>query len=136
VNIGEAAAASGVTSKMFRYYESFNLTPAVRRSANGYRVYSPADVHTLAFICRARTLGFSVRQIEALVGLWQNKDRASSEVKAIAEDHIASLNTKIEELQAMARTLQHLAQSCHGDDRPGCPIIEGLAHGPGTARHG
>ena len=136
MNIGEAAAASGVTAKMIRYYESINLTPAARRSGNGYRVYAEADVHTLAFIRRARTLGFSVRQIEALVGLWQNKDRASSEVKAIAEDHIASLNTKIEELQSMARTLEHLAHSCQGNDRPDCPIINDLARGPGPARRG
>lgn len=127
MNIGAAARASGVSAKMIRYYEEIGLLPAARRSANGYRVYSPAEVHTLGFIRRARALGFSVAQIADLVRLWQDRSRASAEVKTIAEAHVAELEGKVAELQAMARTLRHLAASCHGDARPDCPILDDLA---------
>jgi Cu(I)-responsive transcriptional regulator len=127
MNIGQASRASGVTSKMIRYYESIGLLGAVGRSANSYRVYAENDVHTLAFIRRARHLGFSIEQIQALMALWRDKARSSAEVKAIAQGHIAELQAKIEELTAMRRTLEHLASCCAGDDRPDCPIIEGLA---------
>jgi MerR family transcriptional regulator, copper efflux regulator len=130
MNIGQAAAASGVSAKMIRYYEEIGLIPKARRTANGYRVYSEADVHTLGFIRRARKLGFSVEQIERLVRLWQDKERASAEVKAIAEAHIAELEARIAELQAMSRTLAHLVHCCQGDERPDCPIIEDLAAAP------
>lgn len=127
MNIGEAAAASGVSAKMIRYYESIGLIPAARRSANGYRTYAPAEVHTLRFIRRARSLGFPIARIEKLVALWGDKGRASAEVKAIAEEHAAELRARVAELQAMTRTLEHLAAACHGNDRPDCPILDDLA---------
>jgi MerR family copper efflux transcriptional regulator len=127
MNIGEAAAASGVSAKMVRYYESVGLLPKVRRTANGYRVYGPEDVHTLAFIRRARDLGFPMAQIEKLLALWQDRDRASAEVKAIAAAHVEELGRKIAELEAMRRTLEHLVAHCHGNHRPDCPILEDLA---------
>lgn len=129
MNIGEAAAASGVSAKMIRYYESIGLVPSVGRSENGYRVYAPRDVHMLGFIRRARKLGFSMAQIARLVALWQDKSRASAEVKSIAESHITELRDRIEELQSMVQVLDELAQSCHGNHRPDCPILDGLASG-------
>lgn len=131
MNIGMASKASGVSAKMIRYYEEIGLLPAAKRGGNGYRVYTQADVHTLGFVRRARTLGFSMAQIERLVRLWQDKSRASAEVKAIAEAHVAELEAKAAELQAMARTLSHLARCCQGDARPDCPILEDLAGAPG-----
>jgi MerR family transcriptional regulator, copper efflux regulator len=127
MNIGEAAAASGVSAKMIRYYESIGLLPKVARTANGYRVYSGEDVHTLAFIRRGRDLGFPMAQIEKLLALWQDRDRASAEVKAIAAAHVEELGRKIAELEAMRRTLEHLVAHCHGNHRPDCPILEDLA---------
>lgn len=127
MNIGAAARASGVSAKMIRYYEAIGLLPAAGRRANGYRVYSQAEVHELGFIRRARSLGFAVPQIAALLALWRDKGRASGEVKAIAEAHVAELEAKAAELQAMAATLRHLAAHCHGDGRPECPILEDLA---------
>ncbi len=127
MNIGEASRASGVNSKMIRYYESIGLLEHVERSANGYRTYNQNDVHTLAFIRRARHLGFSIEQIQALMTLWRNKDRSSAEVKAVAQGHISALQAKIEELASMQRTLEHLVSCCAGDDRPDCPIIDDLS---------
>lgn len=127
MNIGQAAAASGVSAKMIRYYESIGLIPKTLRTEAGYRVYSDHDVHTLRFIRRARDLGFSVEQIADLVSLWQDRERASKDVKAIALEHVGVLERKIRELQNMASTLKHLADHCCGDSRPHCPIIEELA---------
>ena len=127
MNIGQASKASGVTQKMIRYYESIGLIGAVRRGANSYRVYTENEVHTLAFIRRARHLGFSIGQIQALMALWRDKERASAEVKAIAQSHVAELQAKIEALVAMRQTLEHLVSCCAGDSRPDCPIIEGLS---------
>jgi MerR family transcriptional regulator, copper efflux regulator len=127
MNIGQAAAASGVSAKMIRYYESIGLIPKTIRTESGYRVYSEHDVHTLRFIRRSRDLGFSVEQITDLVSLWQDRERASKDVKAIALEHVGVLERKIRELQEMASTLNHLARNCHGDARPNCPIIEDLA---------
>ena len=127
MNIGQASKASGVNQKMIRYYESIGLIEDVARSANGYRTYSPNDIHTLAFIRRARHLGFSIEKIQALMTLWRDKARTSAEVKAIAKGHIAELQAKIEELVTMQRTLEHLVSCCAGDDRPDCPIIDGLS---------
>jgi MerR family transcriptional regulator, copper efflux regulator len=127
MNIGQAAKASGVSAKMIRYYERTGLIPKAIRSEAGYRNYSPSDVHTLRFIRRARDLGFSVEQIAELLALWRDRGRASADVKAVALSHVAGLKAKIAELQAMARTLEHLAAHCHGDDRPECPILEDLA---------
>lgn len=127
MNIGQAAKFSGVSAKMIRYYEQIGLIPQAIRSDAGYRHYSSPDVHTLRFICRARNLGFSVEQISALLVLWHDRDRASADVKAMALSHVVGLKAKIAELQAMAQTLEHLADHCHGNDRPDCPILADLA---------
>ena len=129
MNIGQAAEASGVSAKMIRYYESIGLISKTVRTEAGYRVYSDNDVHTLGFIRRARDLGFSVEQISELVTLWRDRDRASTDVKRIALEHVDILERKARELQEMAATLRHLAKHCHGDERPECPIIEGLEGG-------
>lgn len=133
MNIGQAATASGVTAKMIRYYESIGLIEAPVRTESGYRVYAGDDIHTLRFIKRARTLGFSIEEARDLLALWRDKSRASSDVKTFAMKHVRNLETKITELQAMSRTLRHLAQTCHGDERPDCPILADLAD-PALAR--
>lgn len=127
MNIGQAAAASGVTAKMIRHYEESGLIRAPRRTASNYRSYSDNDVHVLRFVKRARALGFSMADIKTLLSLWHDKSRSSAAVKRIAATHIDELERKIAELQSMVRTLQHLAHHCHGDQRPECPIIEELA---------
>jgi MerR family transcriptional regulator, copper efflux regulator len=129
MNIGQAAEVSGVSAKMIRYYESIGLIPKTVRTEAGYRVYSENDVNTLGFIRRARDLGFSVEQISELVTLWRDRQRASTDVKRIALEHVEILERKARELQEMAATLKHLADHCHGDSRPECPIIEGLQSG-------
>ena len=133
MNIGDAAASSGVSAKMIRYYEQTGLIPKAVRTEAGYRTYSDADVHSLRFIRRARDLGFSVEQIAELLALWHDRGRASADVKAVALTHVEALRAKIAELQAMARTLEHLAAHCHGDDRPDCPILADLAEAPPAA---
>ncbi|NML42478.1 Cu(I)-responsive transcriptional regulator [Ramlibacter sp. G-1-2-2] len=127
VNIGEAARLSGVSSKMVRHYESLGLLPAVARTDSGYRQYSEAEVHTLRFIKRSRDLGFSMAEIAELVGLWQNRRRASASVRRIAQKHADELGEKIAAMQEMRKTLSHLIHSCQGDERPECPILEDLA---------
>lgn len=127
MNIGEAAQASGVSAKMIRYYEDTGLIPAAARTASGYRVYSDQDVHRLRFIRRARDLGFSVDGIGELLGLWRDRSRHSADVKRLALAHVAALRTKIRELEDMASTLETLADCCHGDERPDCPILTELA---------
>jgi MerR family transcriptional regulator, copper efflux regulator len=127
MNIGDAAKASGVSAKLIRYYESIGLIPEAGRTASGYRVYTAAEVNTLRFIKRARTLGFSIERIQHLVGLWQDKARASGEVKHIALEHVTELEAKIAEMQAMRDALRELADACHGDHRPDCPILRDLA---------
>ena len=126
-NIGEAAALSGVSAKMIRHYESIGLIGEAKRTDAGYRVYSTRDVQMLQFIHRGRELGFSLEQIRALLTLWQDKHRASHDVRALANAHIAELYRKIAEMQAMRRTLENLATACHGDNRPDCPILDDLA---------
>jgi MerR family copper efflux transcriptional regulator len=126
MNIGQAAKASGVNAKLIRYYEGIGLIPEAGRTASGYRVYTPHEVNILRFIKRARSLGFSIERIQHLVGLWQDKDRASAEVKQIALEHVAELKAKIAEMRAMSDTLQELADACHGDHRPDCPILRDL----------
>jgi Cu(I)-responsive transcriptional regulator len=127
MNIGEAASRSGVSAKMVRHYEALGLLPRVARSDAGYRRYGDAEVHTLRFIRRARDLGFSIAEIGELLKLWQNRRRASADVRRIAERHAKDLERRIEQMQAMRRTLQHLIAGCHGDERPECPILEELA---------
>lgn len=134
MNIGQAAAASGVSAKMIRYYERTGLIGAADRTESGYRVYTGSDVHTLRFIGRARDLGFSVAQIKELLALWQCSDRSSAEVKALAMAHISDLSEKVTQLQEMMATLMQLAENCHDDDRPDCPILSGLVEGGPDAR--
>lgn len=126
-NIGGAAQASGVSAKMIRHYEAIGLITRPRRSLSGYRTYSESDIHTLRFIKQARNLGFSMKQISVLLNLWQNRTRPSREVKNIALQHIQELDEKIREMQVMKATLERLARHCHGDERPDCPILDGLA---------
>jgi MerR family copper efflux transcriptional regulator len=127
MNIGEAARASHVSAKMIRHYESIGLIAPARRTEAGYRVYSGQDVQVLQFIHRARALGFSLEQVRGLLALWQDKSRASADVRALARGHIDELNRKIAEMEAMRRTLETLAASCHGDARSDCPILDDLA---------
>jgi len=126
-NIGGAAQASGVSAKMIRHYEAIGLITKPARTFSNYRTYSERDIHTLRFIKQARNLGFSMKQISVLLGLWQNRERPSREVKSVALQHIQELDAKIAEMQAMKATLERLAGHCHGDDRPDCPILDGLA---------
>jgi len=126
-NIGDAAARSGVNAKMIRHYESLGLLARISRTDSGYRQYTESDVHTLRFIRRARDLGFSMAEIAELLKLWQNKRRASADVKRIALAHADDLRRRIEEMEAMKRTLERLADCCHGDHRPDCPILNELA---------
>jgi MerR family copper efflux transcriptional regulator len=127
MNIGQASKASGVTAKMIRYYESIELIKAGRRTDAGYRIYGDSDVHMLRFIKRARTLGFSLERIKELLSLWQDPARASADVKAIAQSHVAELQQRIRELTEMRDTLSDLAEACSGDHRPDCPILHSLA---------
>jgi MerR family copper efflux transcriptional regulator len=126
VTIKEAATASGVSAKMIRHYESIGLISAPARGENRYRHYNANDVHALGFIRRARDLGFSIEEIRQLLALWRDRGRPSSEVKAIALRHIAELDQKAAALAQMSRTLKHLASTCHGNDRPECPILDAL----------
>lgn len=128
VDIGAAARASGVSAKMIRHYEEIGLLPAPQRTSAGYRIYRPGDVHVLRFVKRARGLGFSMDEVARLLALWNDRRRASSDVKRVALRHAAELERKIAELEAMRRTLVHLAQRCRGDHRPDCPILDDLAH--------
>ncbi len=127
MNIGEAASTSGVSAKMIRHYEELGLLPEATRTVSGYRQYEQADVHTLRFIRHSRDLGFSLSEIAELVSLWQNRRRPSRQVKALAEAHIKELEQKAAEILAMKSALEHLVHCCHGDDRPECPILDGLA---------
>ncbi len=127
-NIGDAARLTGVSAKMIRHYESIGLVPKAGRTVGNYRVYSENDLHTLRFIHRARSLGFSMKQIGELLSLWQNRSRASASVRRLALEHVEELEKKARELQGMAKTLRHLAHECRGDARPECPILDDLAH--------
>lgn len=127
MNIGEAAKQSGVSAKMIRHYESIGLLPTAERALSGYRTYSDTDVSNLRFIRAARDLGFGLDAITDLLSLWQNRNRESREVKALALTHIQALENKVAELNAMIEALRQLSASCHGDHRPDCPILEGLS---------
>jgi MerR family copper efflux transcriptional regulator len=129
MNIGRAANKSGLSAKMIRYYEAIGLLAPAGRSDNGYRHYDDGDLHRLAFIKRARDLGFSLDEVGKLLALWQDRHRASADVKALAGSHIAALDAKIRELSELRDALQQLVSSCHGDDRPDCPILHSLETG-------
>jgi MerR family copper efflux transcriptional regulator len=126
-NIGEASAATGVSAKMIRHYESAGLIPRANRTFAGYRLYADADLHRLRFIKRSRNFGFSMKQIQTLLALWSDRHRASSQVKKLAQEHAAELGAKILEMQAMQRTLTELSKHCRGNQRPECPILDDLA---------
>lgn len=136
MNIGEAARASGISAKMIRHYDETGLIRPAARSEAGYRIYGPAELRQLIFVRRARDLGFSGRQIEALLALWQDRSRASGDVKRIAEAHVEELRGRITALQEMIDTLSALADSCHGDAAPDCAILDGLGAPPGPATRG
>jgi MerR family copper efflux transcriptional regulator len=135
MNIGQAAKSSGLSAKMIRYYESIGLLQAANRTDSGYRLYSTNDLHTLAFIKRSRDLGFSLEEVGKLLTLWQDRGRASADVKALAHKHIVELNQKIEELAGLRDTLQDLVEHCQGNDRPDCPILKDLESGGCCARY-
>ena len=126
MNIGDLSAASGLPTKTIRYYDDIGLVrPA--RGANGYREYSDRDVHMLAFLGRARSLGFSIEDCRTLLSLYRDRSRASADVKRLAKEHLVQIAQKIEELEAMRTTLHELVNRCHGDERPNCPILDDLA---------
>lgn len=129
MNIGQAAKASGVSAKMIRYYDEIGLVRPASRTAANYREFDAREINELRFIRRARNLGFSVVEIVQLLSLWRDRERPSREVKAIAEKHLADLDARIAEMQAMADTLRHLSHGCAGDDRPDCPILADLTAG-------
>ncbi|MDR3537106.1 MAG: Cu(I)-responsive transcriptional regulator [Acetobacteraceae bacterium] len=135
MNIGEAARASGISAKMIRYYETVGLVPPAGRTEAGYRTYTARDVDTLRFIRRARDFGVPMERVKLLVGLWQDKDRPSREVKEVALRQVAELEAKIAELTAMKDALAELASACHGDNRPDCPILRDLAGASCSAAH-
>lgn len=129
MNIGQASKATGVSTKMIRYYDEIGLVrPSARTDAN-YREYDEREINELRFIRRARSLGFSMAEITQLLSLWRDRQRPSREVKAIADRHLADLDARISEMQAMADTLRHLSHCCAGDDRPDCPILADLTDG-------
>ena len=127
MNIGEAAALSGLPAKTIRYYEDIGLIVPAGRSRNGYRDYSPKDIHVLRFLQRARGLGFTIADCRGLLALYSDRNRASADVKAVALQRIASVEQKIAELRTIRAALAELAERCAGDHRPDCPIIEDLA---------
>ena len=127
MKIGEAARASGVSAKTIRYYESIGLIPRASRSESGYRSFVQIDIDTLRFVKRARSLGFSVKDVARLLDLWRDRSRVSSAVKTLATEQLGEIDRKIDELRSMRDTLEHLAEQCHGDQRPDCPILDGIA---------
>ncbi len=127
MNIGVAAEKSGVPAKTIRYYESIGLIAEPGRTEGGYRDYAENDVAILRFVQRARGLGFPLKDVAALLGLWHDRGRASAQVKELTLSHITEIERRIDELRAVRRTLLDLAHKCHGDERPDCPIIDDLA---------
>ncbi|MDP6563879.1 MAG: Cu(I)-responsive transcriptional regulator [Alphaproteobacteria bacterium] len=127
MNISQAAVQSGVSSKAIRYYEGIGLIEPARRSDNGYRDFDDGDVHMLRFVARARGLGFSVIEVAELLALYRDRERASAQVRKVAQGAIRRIEDKVAELQSMGDTLKHLVERCHGDQRPDCPILDDLA---------
>lgn len=127
MNIGALAKRAGVSARMIRHYEEIGLIPSAERTEAGYRSYGENDVGTLSFIARARGLGFSLEEIGSLLDLWRDRNRASADVKAIVDRHMQEVEAKIRELRSLQKSLGDLARRCHDDDRPECPIIDGLA---------
>ena len=134
MNIGEASERSGLPAKTIRYYEDISLV-APDRAENGYRDYSSSDVHRLRFLHRARNLGFSIDECRLLLSLYSDRNRASADVKAVAEQKLVEIDAKIAELQSLKSALQPLVDCCHGDDRPDCPILDDLAGQGGRKGH-
>ena len=128
MNIGEVAERSGIPPKTIRYYEDIGLVRP-QRNGNGYRAFRETDLHKLAFLGRARALGFSIDDCRNLLSLYEDENRESAQVKAVAEEHLSARDNKIAQLQSMRETLSHLVKSCHGDNRPDCPILSDLAGG-------
>ncbi len=126
MNIGEVADLSGIPPKTIRYYEDIGLVRP-KRSANGYRAFRETDLHKLAFLGRARALGFSIEDCRILMSLYEDETRSSAQVKTIAEEHLSAIDDKIAQLQEMRSTFSHLIDACHGDDRPDCPILSDLS---------
>lgn len=129
MNIGQASKASGVSTKMIRYYDEIGLVRPASRTESNYREFDEREINELRFIRRARSLGFSMPEITQLLSLWRDRDRPSREVKAIAEKHVSELDARIAEMQTMADTLRHLSHCCAGDERPDCPILADLTRG-------
>lgn len=129
MKIGAASSASGISERMIRHYEKIGLMPKAARRDSGYRDYDDRDLHTLRFIGRARDAGFPIEEIRQLLALWHDRERSSADVKALALARAAELKKKARELEAMRRSLEHLAERCHGDDRPDCPILIDLEGG-------
>ncbi len=133
MNIGEAATQTGLPAKTIRYYEDIKLI-APHRADNGYRSFTETDLHKLTFLARARGLGFSIEDCRVLLQLYEDEARASADVKKVAESHLSRIDAKIADLKAMRGTLAHLVKACAGDDRPDCPILNGLSHGATSKR--
>ena len=134
MKIGDVADASGLSAKTIRYYEDIGLVRP-ERGENGYRDFAGADVHKLRFLARARSLGFSINDCRTLLSLYEDRSRASADVKALAQAHLLRVDRKIAELEGLRGTLRHLVMQCHGDERPECPILDDLA-GPNAAHRG
>ncbi len=127
LDIGKCARATGVPAKTIRYYESIGLLPPPKRAENGYRLYGGTEIETLRFVHRARDLGFSLEEVSKLLALWRDKNRASADVKALALEHARALDDRIAKLKAVRETILALAERCHGDHRPDCPILADMA---------
>lgn len=135
MKIGQAAAAAGISERMIRHYEKIGLISPAARRESGYRDYDERDIHTLRFVGRARDLGFPLEEIRTLLALWHDRERSSADVKSLALARAGELKRKARELDAMRRTLEQLAEGCHGDQRPDCPIIDDLAFGADDEQH-
>lgn len=125
MNIGDVATRSGLPPKTIRYYEDIGLVTPLR-ATNGYRTYRESDMHRLAFLARARALGFTIEDCRTLLALWNDSSRASADVRAVARDHLDRIEAKIADLVEMRDTLSDLVTACAGDDRPECPILKSL----------